>query len=173
MTVAVSTVDSTYLLSQQFLDVCETALASTIAGTPDLSYVYPVEPVIDCCPALIVFLSALTEESTSPFTPTAAMGMRAAFGRLNLVTLNAWILRCAPRANADGSIDVTEIESVAEQVQQDAWALWNGIYHAVRDGTFEDTCSDVHFGPSRPIREQGGCLGWAFTIRAELGGFAS
>ena len=168
----VTTVDSTYLLSQQFLGVCETALAATTDGTPALSYVYPVETVIDCCPALIVFMSGLTEETTSPLTPPAAAGLRAAFGRLNLVTLNAWILRCAPRTNADGSIDVTEIEGVAEQVQQDAWALWNGIYRAVRDGTFEDTCSDVHFGPSRPIREQGGCLGWAFTIRAELGGFA-
>ena len=169
---SVSTVDSTYLLSQQFLGVCETALAATTDGAPVLSYVYPVEPVIDCCPALIVFLSGLTEETTSPLTPPAATGLRAAFGRLNLLTLNAWILRCAPRTNADGSVDVVEIERVAEQVQQDAWALWNGIYRAVREGTFEDTCSDVHYGPSRPIREQGGCLGWAFTIRAELGGFA-
>lgn len=170
MTVAVSTVNSTYELSQEFLSVCEDSLATTAGGIPDLSYIYPVSPPIDCCPALIVFMHALSEETTSPFSPPAATGHRAAYGRLNLVGLTAWILRCAPAMNQNGSIDLTEIAYVSQVVQQDGWALWCGIYDAIRDGRFLDVCTAVHFDRARPIREQGNCLGWEFSIRAELGG---
>jgi hypothetical protein len=170
MTVAVSTVDSTYLLSQSFLGVCETALGTTVGGVPDLSYVYPSEPPIDCCPALIVFMAALTEETTSPISPPASTGHRASYGRLNLVTLTAWALRCSPRVNENGTIDVSEIERVAQEVQQDGWAMWNGIYKAINDGSFLDICSDAHFDRAVPIKDQGNCVGWSMTIRAELGG---
>lgn len=172
MTVVESTVNSTYELSQAFLNVCEEALATTAGGTPTLSYIYPVQPPIDCCPALIVFMGSLTEETTSPFSPPAATGHRASYGRLNLVGLTVWCLRCAPQVNQDGSVDLAEIASVAQVVQQDGWALWCGIYDAIRDERFLDICSAVHFDRSRPIREQGGCLGWEFSIRAELGGIA-
>jgi len=172
MTVAVSTVNSTYELSQAFLGVCEDALASTAGGIPDLSYIYPVSPPVDCCPALIVWMNSLSEETTSPFSPPAATGHRASFGRLNLVGLTVWILRCSPPINQNGSIDLTEIAYTAQVVQQDGWALWCGIYDAIRDNRFLDICSAVHFDRSMPLREQGGCLGWSFSIRAELGGIA-
>lgn len=172
MTVTVSDVNSTYVLSNQYLSLCADLLDTTAGGSPDLAYVYPVQPVIDCCPALIVFMPRLTEEQTSPLTPPAATGHRAQFGRVNLVTLTAWVLRCSPRMSDDGSVNVTEVLYVAQQVQQDGWVLWNGIYHAIRDGVFKSLCEDVHFGEARPIREQGGCLGWEFTIRAELNGYA-
>ena len=170
MTISVSTVNSTYELSLAYQQVCETALATTVGGVPDLSYIYPVEPVMDCCDALIVFMAALTEETTSPISPPASTGHRASYGRLNLVTLTAWILRCAPPVNENGSIELTEIERVAQEVQQDGWAMWNGIYKAINDSTFLDICTAVHFDRSAPIKEQGGCLGWSATIRAELGG---
>lgn len=170
MTIAVSTINSTYELSQAFLSVCEDSLAPTAGGIPDPSYIYPVAPPIDCCPALVVFMGALTEETTSPFSPPAATGHRAAYGRLNLVGLTVWCLRCAPRVNADGSVDLTEIAHVAQVVQQDGWGLWCGIYDAIRDNRFLDICTAVHFDRARPIREQGGCLGWEMSIRAELGG---
>lgn len=170
MTVAVSTVNSTYELSQSFLNVCETALATTAGGIPNPSYIYPVAPPVDCCPALIVWMSGLGEETTSPFSPPAATGHRASYGRLNLVGLTVWALRCAPRVNADGSIDLAEIAEISQIVQQDGWALWCGIYDAIRDERFRDLCTAVHFDRARPVREAGGCLGWEMSIRAELGG---
>jgi hypothetical protein len=72
--------------------------------------------------------------------------------------------------NADGSIDVVEIERVAQEVQQDGWAMWNGIYHAINDGTFLDICTVAHFDRSALLEERGGCVGWSMTIRAELNG---
>ena len=172
MTVVASDVNSTYVLSNQFLALCADLLATTAGGTPDLAYVYPVRPPIDCCPALIVFMERLTEEQTSPLTPPAATGHRAAFGRLNLVTLTVWALRCSPRVNDDGSVNLLNVLTSAQEVQQDGWALWNGIYRAIRNGDFKDLCADVHFGDARPIAEQGGCCGWSFSIRAELDGYS-
>ncbi len=170
MTVAVSTVDSTFLLSNAFLQVCEDALDTTVGGVPEVSYVYPVRPPVDCCPALVVWMGGLSEETTSPISPPAASGHRASYGRLNLVTLTVWALRCAPPTNDDGSISLSEIALVAQEVQQDGWALYNGIYKAVNDGTFLDICSDCHFDRAVPVEEAGGCCGWQMTIRAELGG---
>lgn len=170
MTVAVSTVNSTFALSEAFLEVCETALDTTAGGRPDLSYIYPVVPPVDCCPALIVFMGSLTEETTSPFSPPAATGHRASYGRLNLVGLTAWALRCSPEPNANGSVDVDRILEVAQQVQQDGWAMWNGIYKAINDATFLDICTAVHFDRALPLKDAGGCLGWSMSIRAELGG---
>lgn len=166
----VSTVNSTYLLSQAFLTVCENSLATTVGGTPDLSYVYPSRPPVDCCPALIVWMGLLSEETTSPISPPASTGHRASYGRINLVTLTAWALRCSPPVNNDGSVDLSEIARVAQEVQQDGWALFNGIYQAVNDGTFLDICTTVHFDRSAPLEERGGCVGWSMTIRAELNG---
>ena len=171
MPVVVSTVESLTDLADAFLTVCETALATTASGIPDPSYVYPTEPVIDCCPSLIVWVSGLSEESTSPLSPAAASGHRAAFGRVNLVGLVVWALRCAPEENKDGSVDLLEIGRAAVEVQEDGWALWNGIYRALIDGTFEGLCNTVHFDRAVPMREQGGCVGWEFRLRAELDGF--
>ena len=169
MTVTVSTVNSTYELSQAFLQVCEDSLATTAGGIPDLSYVYPVRPPMDCA-ALIVFMDTIAEETTSPLSPPVATGRRTVYGRINLIYLTVWVLRCAPRVNDNGSIDLSEIAAVTQVVQQDGWAIWNGVYDAIRDGRFKDECSDVHFQSARAIREQGGCMGWEFTIRCELDG---
>lgn len=165
-----SDVGSLYDLAQATLTVARTCLATTTAGTPAVYYVSPgSQPAFDCCPALIVTAAGLSEESTSPLDITA-QGHRAAYGRLNLATLVVWALRCAPTVDTHGSVLSTDIEAVAEAVMEDAWALWCGFYHAVQNGTFEDKCADVHFDRGLPIQEQGGCVGWFFTLRAQLDG---
>jgi hypothetical protein len=165
-----STVNSTFLLSQAYLTVCENALATTVGGIPAVTYVYPSRPPVDCCPALVVWMGSLSEETTSPISPPASTGHRASYGRLNLVTLTAWALRCSPPANDDGSVSLVEIDRVAQETQQDGWALWNHIYAAINDGTFLDICTAVHFDRAAALEERGNCLGWSMTIRAELGG---
>jgi hypothetical protein len=70
----------------------------------------------------------------------------------------------------DGSVLTSDIEAVAKEVQQDGWSLWCGFYHAIKNGTFKGTCEDVHFDRGLSIREQGGCVGWQFTLRVELDG---
>lgn len=157
-------------LTDLLLTTAESALAATTAGTPVLSYVSPSAPAFDCCPALIVYASGLEEEVTSPTAPFAATGMRDKYGRVILAGLVVTVLRCAPTLQADGSVLTTDIEAVAVTVQEDGWALWNGITCAKKNGTFEDLCSIVHLDRSFAIPEQGGCVGWQFFLRAEIGG---
>ena len=166
MTVPVSTVASLTALADAVLDTARDCLATTAAGAPTNAYLIPAPNYAwDCCPSLTVCTSRLGEETTSPFSPPVATGHRAQFGRINLVTLNVIALRCV-----NDTTNIAEIESVATQVQEDGWALWCGFYDAIRDARFRDECSDVHFDFGRAINQQGGCVGWEFVFRAELGG---
>jgi hypothetical protein len=166
----VSTVTSLTDLAEAVLAVAETCLATTTAGTPDLTYISPASPAFDCCPALIVSVAALTEESTSPLGTAMDSGRRASYGRVNLATLAVTALRCASEMQNDGSVVVAEIETITAQVLEDAWALWCGFYKAIKDGTFEGTCDDVHFDRGVAVLEQGGCVGWSFQFRAQIDG---
>lgn len=170
MTVAVSTVTSLTQLSRLLLQVASDSLDTTTAGAPDLVYMSPAAPAYDCCPALILNVGALTEESTQPLSPPAATGRRTSYGRLSLATFVITALRCAAVPDQNGSTSPDEIEASAVQVQEDGWALWNGIHCAIKNSVFLDVCSDIHIDRSVPINEQGGCVGWQFTIRAEIGG---
>lgn len=157
-------------LAQLVLTTARACLATTAAGAPTTYYVAPASPAFDCCPALIVHVAALTEESTSPLSPAPATGSRTKYGRINLANMVVTALRCAPRVQADGSVLTADIEAVALEVQEDAWALWCGFMHAIQCETFLDLCSDVHFDRGISINEQGGCVGWQFNFRAQIEG---
>lgn len=164
-----SDVNSLQELAEDVLLVARNCLATTDAGEPATFYVGPVLPAYDCCPALIVSVALLTEEATSPLAITDT-GRRASFGRVNLVTFLITALRCAAKVQNDGSVLTADMEAASTEVNQDAWALWEGFYHAVGNGTFVGRCSDVHFDRGQAIREQGGCVGWEFALRAQLDG---
>lgn len=165
MSAPVSTVTSLTDLAFAFLDVAKASLATTAGGTPERSYVAPEPVAFDCCPFLAVTVPRISEEITSPFSPPIATGHRVAYGRINLVTLKVVAVRCI-----EDNLDADYIEAVMSEVLEDGWALWNGIYDAIRDSRFKDQCSDVHFDGARSIRPQGGCVGWELLFRAELGG---
>lgn len=164
-----SDVNSLYELAELVLTTASTCLATTDAGVPDLSYVAPAAPAFDCCPALIVYCPALSEEATSPLGITDT-GHRAVFGRINLAAMSVYAIRCAPAVAADGSVLTTDIQASAREVLQDAWALWCGFYHAILNETFAGKCDDVHFDRGQSVNEQGGCVGWQFLFRAQIAG---
>lgn len=167
---APSTVTSLYDLAEEVLSVAEGCLGTTAAGVPSLSYVSPALPAFDCCPALIVSVAALTEEGTSPQATAMDTGRRASYGRVNLAALTVTALRCAPSMQKDGSVPISAIEQAASETLEDGWALWCGFYHAIINGTFEGTCSDVHFDSGRAVIEQGDCVGWTFLFRCQING---
>lgn len=157
-------------LANDFLAVAVTCLDETTAGAPATQYVSPAAPAFDCCPAVIVHVASLSEESTSPFSPTPATGRRASYGRVILAQLVLTTLRCAPQMQQDGSVLTDDIEAVAVTVQEDAWAIFNCVQCAVRNGVWEDKCRFVHWDRSVSINEQGGCVGWQFVVRVEIDG---
>lgn len=170
MTVVDSDVTTLTDLTDLLLTVSASSLAATAEGVPALAYTSPAPPAFDCCPALIVFVQSLGEESTSPFGPPMATGRRDSFGRVILAGLVVLVLRCAPRLLENGTVLTADIEAVATIVQEDGWALWNGITCAIKNDVFLGKCADIHLDSARAINEQGGCVGWAMTLRAEIGG---
>jgi hypothetical protein len=166
----VSTITSLTELADALLVTASTSLAATTAGTPALSYLSPAPPAFDCCPALIVHVQSMGEEATSPLSPVGATGMRDKYGRIILAQLAITALRCAPPVQSDGSVLTADIRASAIEVQEDGWALWNGITCAIKNGVFKDLCSIVHIDRSAVISEQGGCVGWAMILRTEIGG---
>lgn len=166
-----STITSLYDLTAALLVEAEAALALTTAGTPTNVYITPASlPAFDCCPALVANCTALSEEVTSPTAPIPATGQRDRYGRIILATLTIWALRCAPKVSRTGTVSVTDNEQVAAEVLEDGWALWNGITCSIKNGIFEGLCNYVHIQSSQAIQEQGGCVGWQMTLRAEIGG---
>lgn len=167
---APSTITSLTTLAQALLTTSYHALQTTTEGAPALRYISPSAPAFDCCPALIVNVTSLSEEATSPLTPAAAPGMRDKYGRIILAGFTITALRCAPPISKNGVVIAADIEAVAVIVEEDGWALWNGITCAIKNETWKDLCSIVHLDLSFAIPEQGGCVGWQFNLRAEIGG---
>ena len=171
MSVVPSTIDTLGEQAAALLNLSEAALALTDAGAPERSYVSPSDPAFDCCPFLAVWVAGLTEETTLAGPGGASTGHRTLAGSVILATYQVLAVRCAPSPGGNGSIPaITEIESVAWQVEQDGWSLWNTLRQGIRDGTIFGMCSEVHFDTGVPIAEQGGCVGWRFTIRAAISG---
>lgn len=152
------------------LGVAVDSLATTTAGAPDRAYVSPAQPTFDCCPMLTVVVTGLSEASTSPTTPAEIPARRTDFGSVILAGYAVWALRCAPVIENGQLPSPSEIAAVALEVQEDGWALWNGLRHAHRRGDIFDGCLGVHFDGGVPINEQGGCVGWLFQIRAMIPG---
>lgn len=171
MVVVPSTLTTLTEYAQAVLLVAENALADTAEGSPVRSYVSPAAPTFDCCPQLTVHVNGLFEAPTSPLSPTEATALRTKFGNVILATYVTTAIRCAPVPNSKGNPpSAEEIGDVAVIVTEDGWALWNGFRNAIAcDELFED-CLGVHFDGGVPIREQGGCVGWQFTIRAHIPG---
>jgi hypothetical protein len=157
--------------AQDLLDVCADALADTTAGTPADVFLDVDAPAYDCCPALVLVVPSLTEAATSPLAPVEATAQRSTLGRVNLATYQVYTLRCAAPMQKNGNPPTSaDKQAVAVTVQEDMWAIWNGVNHAVQNGLIFDTCTGVHFDGIRPIRAQGGCVGSLATFRAMIPG---
>lgn len=168
MSVVPSTVASLWESAGELLLVMEDALAETVGGTPERSYVSPTEPAFDCCPFLTVYVSALGEAPTSE---VGIGGRRSTTGSVILATYQVIAVRCAPEpGTGTGLPSLQSIESAAQAVMEDGWALWNRMRAAVRCGEMFSECSEVYLDGGVPIPEQGGCVGWQFTIRAAIPG---
>lgn len=171
MSVIESDVSTLGVYADDLLVVCETALAATEEGTPP-SWTSPAPPAFDCCPALIVHVSRLAEAPTAPASPSEQTARRVTLGGVILATYVIDILRCAANPPTSGRLPTpAAITAVAHVVQQDAFAIWNGLRAAVRSGDIFETCQGVHFDGGQPIREQGGCVGWEFIVRAMIPGY--
>lgn len=178
MSVVVSDVSSMYDLAVDLLDAVVAAMGTTDAGAPDRSFVSPGAPAFETqCAQAAVQVISLTEEQTRDLSPAMQPGLRHFRGRVNLVGLVAYTLRCAEVSEGNQNVyqplfDATLGEQ-ARAVYQDGWAVWNHITRAINNGTLFDggNCTDVHFDGGTPFEPEGGLIGWRFALSLELGGY--
>ena len=154
-------------VAQALLDESVSILATTDAGVPESYFITPARPAFDC-EFLAVQVARIAEDSTSPNAPRETR-KRKYFGNIIAVTFLIYVVRCAPvPMGMKPPTDIAKTLS-AETVNQDAWALWNGI--RVAQDTIFDACEGVYFEGGVPIPEQGGYVGWLFQIRATIEGY--
>lgn len=172
-----STVSSMYEITTALLDAIVAAMATTAAGAPDRSFISLGAPAFetDCAQAAVQVLT-LTEEQTGPLSPSAQTGQRFKRGRMNLVGLVGYAMRCVEVS--EGNLNVyaspfdATLSAAAKAGYDDGWAIWNWVRAGVADGTlFGGRCSVVHFDGGIPAAPQGGLGGWQFSLRVELPGY--
>lgn len=165
-------------LAGAYLQAVVAAMTSTPAGAPDRAYVYPdqaPEFYTECSQA-VVSIPALIEEQTSPLSPAPVTGQRFRYGRLNLVTMTGYAIRCVDVS--EGNLEPFQplsdatLNAQSRAMYEDGWALWQTVTELLRTGLlFGGLCSIVHFDLGRPVRPLGGLAGWSLTLRAELAGY--
>lgn len=167
-----------YDLAVDFLAAVVAAMGTTEDGIDGLSsYVTLGEPALALdCDQAIVQMIGLGEGATSPTSPPEATGMRHSRGRLNLVGMRAYALRCSAITRGNNQVielpSFDELQQVAKIGYEDGWAIWNYVTRAIdRDTLFGGPCSVVHFDGGVPFTPEAGLGGWVFTIRVELQGY--
>lgn len=151
------------------------AETADLDGAPDLRFITPGLPAVDCCPAIWAYSGLIAEASTSPARAALdPLHRSGAFPRINLPTLNIMVARCTPTMSATGEPPSSlEQAAVARQVYADGWALWVELSRAVRDNLLFNRCKELSTDSWVPLDPEGGCAGSLFTLRVNLGGFPS
>lgn len=177
MTVAVSTVSSMFDLANEYLGALVAAMSTTEAGAPDRSFVSLGSPAWETsCAQAAVQVLVLTEEGTRDTAPAGQTGRRISRGRVNLVGMVGYAIRCiqASQGNNQAYLPPSDDQLTAEAkaAHEDGWAVWNYVTRANLAGNlFNGPCEIVHFDGGAPVTPAGGLGGWQFTMRVELGGY--
>lgn len=161
-----------HALAEEYLAACSDALDTIpsyepqLLGAPARQFVSPGLPAWDCCDQLAVYVQPINEADTTP--GGLAAGKRHTTGRINHVRLSAGITRCIP---TDVEPPPGQLTASAEQLNADAWALWNHIFNLVRSGQLLTLCQEMFFEGINPVIPSGGCGGWVVNVRVELDGY--
>lgn len=177
MTVVASTVSSMYELADSFLQAIVAAMTTTTAGAPDRAFIAPDTPVFETeCGQAAVYIPTLSEEATSPLTPGGQVGQRFHAGRVNLVGMIGFAVRCAEISEGNQlpyqpPFNAT-LNGQAQAVYEDGWAIWNYVTALLNQKKlFQGPCGITHFDLGKPYIDEGGLMGWQFDIRVELNGY--
>lgn len=164
-------------LLQEFLDACEASLDTIpvfepgLGGAPARSFISPGQPTYDCAcfdsqddaGQLTVHCLGVDSDPIEPLKNHQ---------RLNIVRLQATILRCVPAMSEDGGpYDPDDAQAAAEQVNADGWALWNHIFNLISAEQLFTLCSKIIWDGLRSITPAGGCGGYTLNLRVEFGGY--
>lgn len=177
MSVVPSTVTSMYDLAVDLLGAVSAAMATTDAGPPDIAYITLGEPAwAEACGQAVVQAAGLTEGRTDPGSGGEAEGRRFERGRVNLVGMVAYAMRCVTISELNAQVfslpSPATLSAIGKQSYEDGWAIWNYVTRATRKGLlFSGACSIVHFDGAPAATPEGNLGGWRFVCRVALDGY--
>ena len=177
MTVVESTVTSMFDLATELLGAVASAMATTVGGAPDVAYITLGEPAwAEACGQAVVQAGMITEGQTSAGNTPESTGRRYALGRVNLIGMVAYAMRCLSVTEENSQIysipSGMTLTAIGKQGYEDGWAIWNWVTRASRKGElFNGPCTLVHFDGSPVIAPEGNLGGWRFVCRVELDGY--
>lgn len=169
-----NTVNTLYEFAQQLLAACEEALTTTLGGVPDVSFISPSLPAIDCPEMLVVDIRTLGLDATSIGPGPTAQMHRVAQRAVYIATMDATIVRCQPVMESITAQlpDPAAIQLAAQKSHQDLWAIWNYVGVKFRAGDlFEGKCKPLTFDPAVPVQPSGASAGWSFQLRMAVDGY--
>jgi hypothetical protein len=162
-------VNDLHILCRELLDASIEALdtipssAPGLGGAPERSFISPGIPAFDCCDQLTVHAQAVTEH------PPGQSNSHMKDARKNLVMLVVTATRCHDLEEVPPPIET--LETTAEQMNADGWALWNHLWNLMRSGDLFTLCDEVFWEGLRALTPSGGCGGWTLTLRVALEGY--
>jgi hypothetical protein len=146
-----------------------------LQGAPTEQRLVLGEPVWDCCDLLAVWVPRITEQATSPSSPSGVIGRRHVNGRVPLVSVQIGVTRCQPKGETRGKTYVpptaAELELAGRQGYADAWALYNGLFNRQAQGLLTDVCDEMTWDGVEAYLPEGGCAGWRIDLRFQLDGY--
>lgn len=175
MSVTPSTIATPFTFAGDLLTVCSAALAATVGGTVPRAYVSPGLPALDC-ECVVVTPVGLAQAPTSPSDPGMAVARRLSRFYVNELGFSITIARdCMPVvANNYGGPNaptVAQLESAAQVLTEDVWAVWNAIDAAFRTGDlFEGRCSFLYLDGAFALATSGAIGGWQIDLRTQIDG---
>lgn len=167
-----SAFDGPFDLLDLWLGAAVDSLALTDAGAPTLQRITPGPPAFDCCPFVSVHGGFLNEAPTGtgeggPLAPAHRVTLAAQLVYTVVIT----VVRCVPVPDDDMTPPNAEAEALAARtVNQDMWALWNGLSAALRAGILSERCAGAWREGATAITSTGGCGGWVLTYRVPIDG---
>lgn len=140
-----------------------------LSGAPLRAYVSPGLPALDCCDQLTVHAQQILDK---PISPGGLQAGKKCSARLAEVGLVVTITRCIPVLGENDDWPPTAaMEAASEQVNADAWALWEHIYALVCAEALFSLCKEVFWDGLTALVPQGGCGGWVVNLRVTLDGY--
>lgn len=159
----------------EWLTTCADAVATTVGGAIDRSYVSPGPPAWDCCPQLTVHVGGPSEGDTAPLAPPLQPGHRTRqVGIVPLVPLTATVIRCVPITDGNTPPTAAVLEAAAQEVDEDVWAIWAMTRQRFEEGTLFPSPSgsrELIFQPALVSAPEGGCAGWQIPVQVAIGGY--
>jgi hypothetical protein len=162
-------------IAQEYLDACIAALAMTPDGAPERAFLSPGVPPWDCPEQLSVHVGGPAIADTLPLQPALEPYHRISVqGQVNLISLTATILRCAPTVSDTDIFPSPEAYALTStQTYADLWAIWNYCTQAHRALVlFPPKTREFAFDPAVGINMEGNTCGWQITCRVQLDGFS-